>query len=209
MAASSLPSISHPPKGADVTRERLLQATHELLFERAGVEPSVSQICERAGVQVAMVSYCFGGKTRMLEALVQRLLDNATGELDQLAAQQLEPVETLHRHIAAVIRNFVRYPYLSQLTEQLRTGSSLAAHMAGTLSEPMIAFYTDLLAAGVRDRVFREIDPTLLFFSVVGMCEYLFAARSSLSDAGAALDNELIERFTEHTLKLLMHGMLA
>ena len=53
-------------KGAELTAEKLLQATHELMLEHGGVEPSVSQLCERAGVQVAMVSYCFGGKTQLL-----------------------------------------------------------------------------------------------------------------------------------------------
>jgi AcrR family transcriptional regulator len=205
--ASTLPAVVHPPKGADATREKLLQATHELLFERAGAEPSVSQICDRAGVQVAMVSYCFGGKAQLLEALVDRVTEGIKAELEQLAALELEPEQMLRRHVAAVVRNFLRYPYVSQLNERIRAGQAFAEQITTLFAGPMIAFYRDLLAEGAGRGEFREVDPTLFFFSTVGMCEYLFAARSLLSGSGEALDDELIDRFTEHTIELLLHGI--
>jgi AcrR family transcriptional regulator len=201
--ASELPPISHPPKGADATREKLLQAANELLFERSGAEPSVSQICERAGVQVAMVSYCFGGKNQLLEALVERINIGIRGELERLAAREMAPEEMLRHHVAAMVRNFVRFPYVSQLNERLRAGNQPAQRIA----PPLTDFYRELLGAGARDGAFREVDPELFFFSLVGMCEYLFSARSLLTEGGGAVDDDLIERFTEHTIDLVLHGI--
>jgi AcrR family transcriptional regulator len=207
--ASALPPVSHPPRGADATREKLLQATNELLFERSGAEPSVSQICERAGVQVAMVSYCFGGKNQLLDALLERITDAVKAELDQLAALDLRPEETLRRHVAAIVRNFFRFPYATQLNERLRAEHQPPAPMTTIFAEPMTAFYRELLDEGVRTGEFRKVDPTLFFFSIVGMCEYLFAARSLLSDSGQEIDDELIRRFTDHTIDLLLYGIAA
>lgn len=207
--APALPGLAEEPTGADATREKLLQAAHELLFERAGAEPSVSQISQRAGVQVAMVSYCFGGKTGLLEALIERTSGGVVSELERLAAVDLPPVEKLRRHVAAIIRNFVRFPYANQLSERLGAGDRHAARMAAVFARPTLAFYRDLLGEGVRRGEFREVDPTLLFFSVIGMCEFLFAARSWLGDAGESLDDELIERFTDHTIELVLHGIAA
>jgi AcrR family transcriptional regulator len=189
------------------TREKLLQATHELLDERAGAEPSVAQICERAGVQVAMVSYCFGGKAGLLEALVERTCAGVIEELDRLAAMDLPPDEKLRLHVAAMVRNFVKYPYVHQLSERLVAGEHTAERMASLFAKPTLAFYRDLLATGA----FRPgLDPTLLFFSVVGACEFLFAARSWLAEgAGETLDEALVERFTTHTIELVLHGIAA
>lgn len=203
MSSTPLPPPAEPPRGAEITREKLLQATHDLLIERRGADPSVSQICERAGVQVAMVSYCFGGKTQLLEALVERTTKVFLRELEQLAGRELPPEEKLRRHIAAVIRNFFRYPYSIQLSERLSAGDA-ATILASTFAEPMLDFYRGLLA----DSGFRDVDPTLLFFSVVGMCEFLFAARSWLeTGAGEKLDEQLIKRFSDHTVELLLHGI--
>ncbi len=61
-------------RGADLTAEKLLAAAHDLLVERAGQGVSVSEICARAEVNVAMVRYCFGSKNGLLDALLERAL---------------------------------------------------------------------------------------------------------------------------------------
>lgn len=209
-AAGTLPPPDAPPKGADVTREKLLQATHELLFEHGGEEPSVSQICERADVRVAMVSYCFGGKSGLLEALGERAVSQIMGEEERLIALSLAPQEALALHVRAMVRNFVRFPYMGSLSERIATGDRTATGMAQTVARPTIAFYEDLLREGVEKGVFRPgIDPTLLLFSIVGMSEFLFSARSWVRDTGETLNDELVERFADHTVELLLQGITA
>lgn len=201
---SALPPISYAPRGADATREKLLQATHELLIERGGGEPSVSQICERAGVRAGMVSYCFGGKTQMLEALVLRIRDGVKAELDRLAAVELEPEEKLRRNVRAMVRNFARFPYGVQLSERLRAGHAHGEQIATVFGDAMVPFYSALLDEGVGNGSFRELDPRLLFASIAGMADYFSAARSLFAHEP---EQELIERFTDHTIDLLLDGI--
>lgn len=207
-AAGALPAPEATPRGADITRERLLQATHELLFEHGGEEPSISQICERADVRVAMVSYCFGSKAGLLEALGARAVSQMMSEEERLAELGLPPQETLALHVRAMVRNFVRFPYMGSLSERIAAGDPTATGMAQTVARPTIAFYEQLLADGVERGAFRPgIDPTLLLFSIVGMCEFLFSARSWVQDAGETLDDALVERFADHTVDLLLEGI--
>ncbi|WP_394833382.1 TetR family transcriptional regulator [Pendulispora rubella] len=206
--ASLLPVLPASPTGAALTREKLLQAAHELLFERGGAEPSVSQICRRAGVQVAMVSYCFGGKTQLLEALVERATMGVVAELQRFAAQKgLEPEEMLRRHVAAMVRNWVRFPYLMQLIERAHAGDPQVERITTIFVGPALEFYRGLLARGAKARKFRKVDPTLFFFSIVGSCQFLFTARSLLATSGEALNEDLVERFIEHTAELLVRGI--
>lgn len=203
-----LPAPDTPPKGADVTREKLLQATHELLFELGGEEPSVSQICERADVRVAMVSYCFGSKAGLLEALGERTITHMMAEEEHLIALGLPPEEALALHVRAMVLNFVRYPYFSSLSERIAAGDPTATGMAQTVARPTIDFYRDLLAQGAASGVFRDdVDPTLLWFSIVGMCEFIFNARSWLTETGETLNDALVDRFVAHTVELVLHGL--
>jgi AcrR family transcriptional regulator len=204
VSVSELPPISYAPKGADATREKLLQATHELLIERGGAEPSVSQICERAGVQASMVSYCFGGKAQMLEALVDRLREGVKAELERLSALDLAPEEKLRRNVRAMVRNFIRFPYGAQLSERLSAGAVHGEQIATVFGDAMVPFYAELLSEG--HGVFRELDPRLLFVSIAGMADYFSAARSLFAREP---EQELIERFTDHTIELLLDGIRA
>ena len=204
MSIGDLPPTSYAPKGADATREKLLQATHELLVERGGADPSLSQICERAGVQTGMVRYCFGGKQHMLEALVERLRDAVRTDLERLAAQDLDPEEKLRRNIGAMIRNFIRYPWGTQLSERLRADRPHGEEIAELFADSMVPFYAELLDAGVKEGTFTRLDPRLLFASVVGMADYFSAARSLFPDDA---EDDLIGRFTDHTVELLLDGI--
>jgi AcrR family transcriptional regulator len=203
-STAALPRVPYEPKGADATREKLLQATHELLVERAGAEPSLSQICERAGVQTGMVRYCFGGKERMLQALVDRLRDVVQADLHRLAELDLDPEDKLRRHVRAMVRNFARFPYSSQLSERLRAFAGGGAQIADVFGSAMVPFYAQLIDEGVRRGSFRDVDPRLLFASIAGMSEYFSAARSLFADES---DEELIERFADHTVELLLTGI--
>lgn len=206
-SAGSLPPPETEPRGADVTREKLLQATHELLFERSGEEPSVAEICERADVRVAMVSYCFGGKAQLLEALIDRAMSQMMREQQQLIDLGLPPEEALVRQVRASVYAFVRFPYMTGLSERLATGDRMVSRLSETFVTPTIAWYRQLVDAGVADGVFRPVDPTFLLFSIVGMCEFAFSAKSWFEDTGGVLDEVLVEQFADHTVALLLDGM--
>ncbi len=201
-----------PPylRGADLSREKLLQAAHELLLDNGGVEPSVSQICGRAGIQQGMVSYCFGGKAHLLATLLDRAASEVGHEMEGLQTSTLPPTEKLRRHVRAMVYNFVRFPYAQRLGEQVAANDARSQTWSERFAVPSLALYRQVVSDGIASGEFRpDIDPGLLFFSVTGMCEFLFAAKSWLNLAGESLDSELVDRFADHTVQLLFNGVNA
>ncbi len=199
------------PGPAEATGERLLQATHELLHERGGGPVAVSEICARAESNVAMVKYCFGNKDGLMLALLTRITDSFGPQLLALAAAPLPWREKLRRHVREVVRNYMRYPYLNRmLTDRLRDADGAGNRaLSESLAIPMAALHRDLLAeADAAGELARAIDPTLFFFSVLGMCEFLFAAQPWLAHGfGRALDGPLAERYADHVAELVLNGV--
>ena len=109
------PLAAGSPQRADATREKLLAATHALLRERVGGTVSVNEICERAGANVAMVKYCFGSKDALIGALIERIVGGFVGELEALDRRHLPASVKLRIHVAEIVRNYVRYPYINRL----------------------------------------------------------------------------------------------
>lgn len=204
----TLPPAPARLRGADLSREKLLQAAHELLLDNGGVEPSVSQICGRAGMQQGMVSYCFGGKAQLIDTLLERAAAEASHEMEGLLASDVSATEKLRRHIRGMIHNFVRFPYVQRLGEQVAADDARSKVWAETFAVPSLNLYRQLVAEGVAAGDFRsDVDADLLFFSAIGMCEFLFVAKSWLPLADETLDADLLDRFADHTVKLLLEGM--
>jgi len=197
-------------RSADLTREKLLAAAHELFVERADHTASVSEICARADVNVAMVKYCFGNKDGLLDALLERVLSRLTGEIERLSELDLAPEEKLRRHVGEIVRNYVRVPYVNRLmNSRLMTADPGATdRISSVFARPARAFYAELLADGRRAHGWPEHDPTLFFFAVVGLCEFLFAARPLLERSfEQELDTGLVDRFAEHVSALVLDGV--
>jgi AcrR family transcriptional regulator len=210
--ASENDGPASPLRGAELTAEKLLEAAHELLYERVGGRASVSEICARAHVNVAMVSYCFGGKDELLDALLERVVAQATADLERLSRLELGPSEQLRLHMAEMIRNYVRYPYVNRLLNERLSDAKREPTTATSrlFALPARDWYRRLLAEGQAVEGWREVDPTLFFFSVVGICEFLFSGRAWLEQAfGEELDGPLVERYVEHATQLVLGGLLG
>ena len=197
-------------RGADITAEKLLVAAHELMVERAGQGASVSEICGRAQVNVAMVKYCFGSKDGLLDALLDRALRQLAAELERLSAAELAPEGKLRRHVGEIVRNYVRYPYVNRLMNErlLSADPDAVDRISQSFARPARDFYASLVAEGRVAGAWRDLDPTLFFFSVVGLCEFLFSARPLLERAfDETMDADLVERYSAQVADLVVGGV--
>ena len=198
-------------QGADATREKLLAATHALLVERGGGQISVNDICARAEVNVAMVKYCFGGKSGMMQALIDRISRGFIADLQRLDALGLPPSERLIRHVSAIIKGYVRYPYINRLiNEQLLSADPEGvSHFSRTYAVPMRDWYARLLEEGSALGEFRTVDPVLFFFTTLGMAEFFFTAQPLMRAAFSRgeTDSATLGRFTRHVTAMLIGGL--
>ncbi len=217
--ASALPKRAPPlqagdgeASGAAETREKLLAATHELLYERVGGPVSINDICERAEANVAMVKYCFGSKDAMMSALVDRVISGFVRELEKLDRRDLSAEEKLRIHIAEIVRNYVRHPYLNRVlsSQLLAAGEHGTVPLARNFAVPARDWYSRLLGAGRASGEFRAVDPTLFFFTVIGIAEFFFTAQPLLRGLGIRkVDAELLDRYIEHVTEIVLNGVLV
>lgn len=199
-----------PPRPA--ARELLLEAASAVMSERQTIDVPLTDIAARAEVNVALVSYYFGGKEGLLVALAKRDAVTALGELDRLLSLNISPAEKLRRHLAGVIRTFFRYPYLYRLLAALMRDSSeeTAREITTFFAEPLARTAKELMEAGIEDGSIRPIDPELFYMAALGACEQIFANRSILKFVHGVdeIDEALQRRYAEVVLEVLTRGYL-
>lgn len=194
-------------------RELLLEAASAVMSERQTIDVPLSDIAARAEVNVALVSYYFGGKDGLLLALAKRDAAKALDELDRLLSLNISPAEKLRRHLAGVIRTFFRYPYLYRLLAALMRDSSEenAREITTFFAEPLARTAKEVMEAGIADGTIRPVDPDLFYMAALGACEQIFANRAILKFVHGVeeIDEALQRRYADVVLEVLMHGYLA
>ncbi|MGW3405613.1 TetR family transcriptional regulator, partial [Streptomyces zhihengii] len=161
------------PRSAEVneelrrrSRERLLQATVELVDERGYEATKLGDIADRAGSARGLISYYFPGKRHLLQSAVHRLMHRTLAAALEREPRTEDGRELLARAIDAVMGLADDHPVL------MRT------HMAGILQADGFVQCPEQqrLAALLRDTVERygavDVDaeyPLLRALAIVGM----------------------------------------
>jgi TetR/AcrR family transcriptional regulator len=205
--------FDEPPARARETRERLIEAARELMIEHGILEVSLVEITRRAGVNVALVSYHFGGREGLMLAVAQADARRALSDLTRLCASDRTPTEKMWHHVAGIVAAHFRRPYLNRLLQKLlREGSPGAANEVGeSFVRPVFEARKRILEAGMAAGEFRQVEPELIGFAIDGACAQVFSSAASrrtvLGDGALSLD--LMQRYAKSTADLIVEGLRA
>lgn len=193
-------------------RERLLDAAIECYATDGVAATSVRGIAARAGVTPALVNYYFGGKERLLEAIVQeRLMPLVAGLRAALESAGDDPRELASAFVHGMHAAVERHPWLPALwvrevlTEKGALRDVLLPQLAPQVPRVLAERFAKARAGGTLP---GDLDPRLLIVSLMGLTLFPLAAAPiwrRLLDA-ADVDAAALRR---HTLALLRHGLEA
>ncbi len=194
-------------------RELLLQTASDIMREGDIVDISLSELSLRSGLNSALVKYYFGNKAGLMRALLDRDMADIVHAVDALMAKDMAPEARLRRHIGAVVDTYFKTPYLNRLLMRLvRESDPDEAHrIADSYLTPLSRAYDRLIKDGVKEGVFRPVDPQLFYFTTTGACDRFFSSRLVLKHCydTEALTEELRDRYREHCIDFIMAGILA
>lgn len=208
--ASTKQAGSEAPPGA---REQLLETASTIMREGDIVDISLSELSLRSGLNSALVKYYFGNKAGLMKALLDRDMADIVKSVDALLAKDMDPETRLRRHVGAVVDTFYKTPYLNRLLMRLvrESDDEEAQRIADSYLAPLHRAYDKLIRDGVKQGVFRDIDPQLFYFTLTGAADRFFSARLVLKHCfdRDTLTESLRDRYRAHCIDFVMAGILA
>ena len=198
----------------------ILLATEELISVKGYSATSVRDIAHSAGVNIAMISYYFGSKEKLLEALFVYRIDSSRVLLQSLLENtQLDPFQKLEVLVQSYVDKWMnnlpffqimnREPAIKEIKEISKLVNATKQRNQGIVAK--------LIEEGQSKHFFRpNIDVTLMMHTITGtlmsVCnntEYLkllYQAEDIPTEEFVAM---LRQRLNEHLLHLLKTSLSA
>src|SRR5215475_11491172 len=195
------------------TRKSLLDAAASLFAARGFDGVSVAEVARLAGANKALINYYFGGKLQLYRTVVREMFAELLGRIEPLRTDARPPDQVLREFIAIVGDTaHRRRPHLSRmmLREVIAGGQHLDHEI---LVYPMraLSVVREIIERGVRERVFRPVDPILTHLSLVGSLVFFFATadfrRRMAAETPIPIAATSPDAYVRHIQNLIARGL--
>jgi AcrR family transcriptional regulator len=152
-------------------REHILILAEQLFGERGFDGTSVRDIAQLAGVNLAMISYYFGSKEKLLEALITFRSEYAYGILEELNKEQsLTPWDKIERlvdfYVDRILNNLPFHNIMYQEATAFRSEEIKDKIIALKLRN--LDQITRIITDGQQKKLFRQVDVPMTVGTIMG-----------------------------------------
>ncbi|SFE67704.1 forespore capture DNA-binding protein RefZ [Alteribacillus iranensis] len=156
---------------AESMREKLLDAATILFTNKGFNGTSVREIASKAGGNVSLISYYFGGKQGLLEAL---MIDYLEGYLDVLEAEVKEKNDSAFEKIMNMAEKSLHYMKDNHLRarfvlREMTLDSMLIREITSTYLMKEKHLYSIILKKGMQEGVFHKLPLSWTIMQFRGM----------------------------------------
>jgi AcrR family transcriptional regulator len=166
------------PRGARDSRQAILHAASAEFAARGFAAAGVDRIARRAGVNKAMIYYHFNGKAHLYHEIVREMFAAIRGRTGAVAGGRLAPGQKIDGFIEAIVAEARLRPHLPPM--MMREAAEGGRHLDSEILRMMLGIFANLRAIldeGADARVFKRVDPVVMYFTLVGpIVMYLAAA---------------------------------
>lgn len=154
-------------------KQKQILSTAERLFSLKGFDgTSVRDIADDAGVNIAMISYYFGSKEKLMEALFEQRTTNIKVKVETLLnddkSSPFEKVQSLAEDIINKIMNKQQF-FKIMTCEQLINKNPVIINLINDLKKKNLEEFNKLIEYGQQKGFFKkDIDALLLMNIIVG-----------------------------------------
>lgn len=200
-------------------KQVLIMEAAEKLFADKGFEgTSVRDIAEGAGVNLAMISYYFGSKEKLMEAMFNHRASSSVLQLEEMVKDKsLTPIQKVEKLIDRYIEKLLSQQCFHRIMvrEQMVNNNGFIAEQIQEIKKRNQALIKELIAQGQRSGDFRKnIDISLLMITLVGTIsqmvttQHIYKEMNNLHDMADEDFQKYIRKKLSHHLKGIFKATL-
>ena len=167
------------------TRSALVRASTSLFAQHGYDGTSIRAITRRANANLGAITYHFGSKDGLYDAVIESLVEPMRAFAAEAARAEGPPLDRIERLVRGLFQFLKEHPELLRLLTQHLAGPRPLPGPARNTIQTNIRLLASLIAEGQRGGSVRPGDPLLLALSIGAQPMWLSLARRALQEGGA------------------------
>jgi AcrR family transcriptional regulator len=151
---------------------QIMEAAERLFADKGFEGTSVRDIAEAAGVNLAMISYYFGSKEKLMEAMFDNRASSSILQLEEMVNDKtLSPIQKVEKLIDRYIEKLMSQQCFHRIMvrEQMVNNNGFIAEQIQQIKRKNQGLIKELIAQGQRSGEFRKnVDVSLFMITLVG-----------------------------------------
>ncbi|HEV7779859.1 MAG TPA: TetR family transcriptional regulator [Chitinophagaceae bacterium] len=189
---------------------QIMEAAEKLFADKGFTGTSVRDIAESADINLAMISYYFGSKEKLFEAMFAHRSESFKLQLETMVQnKEMEPMEKMYQLIDQYILKLTNQQCFHRIMvrEQMINGHGFIASQIHALKTRNQELIKQLIKEGQDKGVFKkDIDVPLMMMTMVGTVSQLVTTRHFYREING-LQSLSEEEFDQH-IKTKLSGHL-
>lgn len=196
-------------KQAMDARDKLLTAGTELFAAKGFAGASIRELASAAGVNSALISYHFGGKEGLYEAVITAQYERVIGKFETIARSDAPVADKIRMYAEVIRRNHTEdQPLMARLIQgELTSPTACLENVVRKYTVRISGIVAGIIREGIEQGEFREdVEPLFATLSLAGMLNFYFILREVTRAVIPALADR-DDEFVETVLKIYLRGM--
>jgi len=199
-------------------QQKIMEAA-ELLFAEQGFNgTSVRDIAEKAGVNLAMISYYFGSKDKLLETLFAERTEKGKIKLEEIINRPVSALDKMYQLIELYLDKIMQQQCFHRILtrEQVLSSGTHVADMILQLKRRNFELIQQIVEEGQRTGEFRkDVEVSLVVATLVGTVsnivttQYYYKVLNNLESLSNEEFQQRIREKLRNHLQFLFKAMLC
>lgn len=192
---------------------QIMEAAEKLFAEKGFEGTSVRDIAEDAGVNLAMISYYFGSKEKLMEAMFDHRANSSVLQLEEMVNDKnLTPIQKVEKVIDRYIDKLLSQQCFHRIMvrEQMVNNNGFIVGRIHEIKRKNQALIKELIAQGQRSGAFRKnIDVSLLMVTLVGTVSQMVTTQHIYREMNnlQSMTDEDFQKYIRKKLSLHLKGI--
>ena len=162
-------------------KEHIMDVAVSLFAEKGFEGTSIRDLAHEADVNIAMINYYFGSKEKLFVSLLEAKARFMREKIDAVQADpSLSELDKINQIIDGYVNRFLSQPEFHRVLQQelLVTNRELLHQNVTALFIKNTQDIVAIIEKGIRKKVFRKVDPQLLFASIIGTINQVMLSKT-------------------------------